>query len=175
MISGNHDARPTKQVQNKLPGLMPLLMHPLVWLSMGIKNIEFKNLSVPNTAPVLNFGKDYSLDFAGLHSNALFGHFEGFCGDDAVRKLDAWLMEWSHILKIQAPRMVLQGHTHRLGMDFTPTGKLLVSTGCMAKPQEYQLLQHGKYKPPVQGFVKLYKNNNGEFDLNRTQLIHTGE
>jgi len=174
IITGNHDNRPIKKMQNLLPGLLPMVVHPLVWLTQGLDNVEFMSLEIPDTKPPLQFGENYKLDFAGIWNECLFGHFECFCGDDAVKRLDTWLAQWNHVLKIESPRAVFQGHVHRLSMEYTPTGRMLIHTGCMAKPQEYQFLQHGKYQPPVQGFVKMYRDETGSFDLNKTQLVYTG-
>lgn len=174
IIAGNHDNRPIKKMQTHLPGLLPMVVHPLVWLTQGLDNIEFMSLEIPDTKPPIQFGENYRLDFAGIWNECLFGHFECFCGDDAVKRLDTWLAQWNHILKIDTPKAVFQGHVHRLSMEYTPTGRMLIHTGCMAKPQEYQFLQHGKYQPPVQGFVKMYRDSTGSFDLNKTQLIYTG-
>ena len=174
VIMGNHDNRPIKKMQTLLPGLMPLMIHPMAWLTQGLDNVKFMSVTVPGTKPMLRFGKDYELDFVGLIEGCLFGHFENFCGDDAAKKVDVWLQQWNHILKLDMPKAVFQAHTHRLSMEFTPTGRLLVSTGCMCKPQEYQFLQHGRYSPPVQGYVKLFKDEEGNVDLNKTQLIATG-
>ena len=161
-----------KRLQSTFPGLMPLVLSPLTWLSIGINNIEMLSFTAPNTKPQLAFGKDYTFDFGGFREGCFFSHFEEFCGEDAVRKVDQWLSTWKHELGIE-PKAVLQGHTHRLGAEFTPSGKILISTGCMAKPQEYQILQHSKFRPPVQGFVKLFREEGG-FNFNKTQIIHTG-
>jgi UDP-2,3-diacylglucosamine pyrophosphatase LpxH len=168
------NSRSTKKFQSLVPGLMPLVIHPLTWLTVGLKNVHRMSITVPNTAPALQFGKDYELDFGGFKYGCLFGHFEKFYGEDAVKKLDDWVGSWGHLLSEGPPKAIFQGHTHRLRFDYTPTGRPLFSTGCLANTQLYQLTDHGKYQPPTQGFIQIQSNDGEELDFTTAKLIYTG-
>jgi hypothetical protein len=175
ILAGNHDNRPTKRFQEQVSGLMPLVIHPLVWLSVGLNNVKLMNFKVPNTKSTLNFSEDVDINYMGLDADCLYGHFEGFCGSEAVKRLDVWISQWIHVLKIKQPKAVFQAHTHRLNMEILPTGRYLFTTGCMCMPQAYQIDGHGKYSPPVLGYVKLFLNKEKTgYDFEKTQLIYTG-
>lgn len=170
-IRGNHDKRPLKRLQDIAPQLLPLLVDPLDLLTSDIPNIKRLSWGIPNTAPSIPFGENYSADFFGTLGDILVGHFETFMGPDAVKMAHKWLLDWEHILKLEvAPRVILQAHTHNLGMNFTPKGTLLINTGCLCRPMPYQFDQAGRYGAPVLGYVALYQKN-GVTDLNKTEYI----
>jgi len=176
MISGNHENRVVKKIQNLAPQLQPLVIHPLKLISYGLDNVSVENLTIPNTAPMSAFATDIDLDFAMVESNMLVGHFEEFCGDDAPVKLEEWLNKFSHKLpfKVSDIKAVFQAHTHRLNMRYTATGRLLISTGCACGVQEYVWRQHSKYSPPTPGFVELFYDEKGNIDFPQTKLVYTG-
>lgn len=172
IVEGNHDKRPRRRLQDVMPGLLPLFIDPVVVLAAGLDNVEIISREVQGTAPNLPGGENTKLDFMGTVGDCLFGHFENFCGEEAPRQVENWIQEWSHILKLEnEPRAIFQAHTHRLGMSYTPKGRLLVATGCMCRPMEYQFANHGKYKPPVPGYVAVFRGTNGLLKLEETQLI----
>lgn len=170
-IKGNHDCRSQRRLQEAMPQILPLIVHPVDLISKGIDNVKVISSIVPETSPMVSMGEDIELDFIGQYKDCIFGHFEEFCGPDAPRKAEKWLNEWSHVLKFNyEPSVIAQAHIHRLQAEFTPKGKLLLGTGCMCTPMPYQLESHGKYAPPVLGYVALY-NNNGITNLRKTELI----
>lgn len=176
MISGNHENRVVKKIQSLAPQLQPLIIHPLKLISYGIDNVTVENITIPNTAPMSAFATDIDLDFAMVEKNMLVGHFEEFCGDDAPVKLEEWLHKFSHKLpfNVSEIKAVFQAHTHRLNMRYTPTGRLLISSGCACGVQEYVWRQHSKYSPPTPGFVELFYDDNGNINFPQTKLVYTG-
>lgn len=172
MIKGNHDNRPLRRVQETNPEILPLIVHPIDLVASQFNNVEVISTEVPDTA-AMTTTDNVILDYLGIVDDCAFGHFENFCGPDAIRKADRWLGEWQHILGTATPRAIFQAHSHRLQLEFTSKGTLLVGTGCMCNPMEYQFDGHGKYVPPTVGYVVIYRND-GITDLNRTQLVNIG-
>lgn len=169
-VSITKNSRSMKRVQETMPQILPLVVHPTKLICEGLSNVNVLGTTVPDTAPDVVFSEDVHLDYMGINGDILMGHFEGFYGKDAVLQLNSWLSDWAHILKIDEPRVIMQSHTHRLNMQYTPRGKLLITTGCMCKPMAYQFDKHSMYIPPTTGFITLTRNNNIT-DLESVRLI----
>lgn len=169
-VRGNHDKRPLKKIQDLAPQLMPLIIDPLDLITHDIPSFQRLSWKVPNTAPRLTFGTEYEADYFGMLGDILIGHFETFMGADAVKNLHKWLGEWEGFLGITTPKVILQAHTHSLGMSFTSRGQQLINTGCLCRPMPYQFDQAGKYQPPVKGYVALYQKQ-GITDTSKTEFV----
>lgn len=170
-ITGNHDKRILRKIQDTLPALAPFMVDPIALMAVGLTNIQPLKITIPTVRNSSKWAEDYSIDFAGQYGDAFFGHFDNFCGPDAPKALSAWLDEMKGVLKLPVePKVIFQGHSHSLNMAYTASGKCLVSTGCLARPMPYIIENHGKYRPPVQGYVAFYQKD-GVTDLGRTQLI----
>ena len=174
--SGNHDNRALKKVQEIMPQLLPLIVHPTDLIASGLPNVTVISTVIPNTAPNVKHGKNYECDFLAFQNDIAFGHFENFSGPEALKKIEAWLEDWSEVLEIdQLPRIIFNGHIHRIYPMFTPKGRQLVSTGCMCKPMPYQIEGHGTYQPPTVGYTAFYRDpKSGLVDLNKTEIIYVG-
>lgn len=172
-IKGNHDLNALKRVGETFPQLLPLMVDPMKLLAADFPNMKELSVTIHGTAPSLPYFNNFEMNFAGQLGDVLVGHFENFSGFDAGLKLDQWLTEWGHITKLN-PQIATQAHNHRLGMFYTPTGRAVIHTGCMCRPMEYQLLNHGKYAPPTLGFVAL-NIVNGVGDKNSIELIKVEE
>lgn len=170
ILTGNHDKRPLRRLQELCPQILPLIQDPLELICQGLDNVEIISTTIPDTAPNVLGGEDVNLDYMGISGDILMGHFEGFYGKEAVERLNNWLKEWAHILKIDPPKIVMQSHVHRLNAQYTPTGTLLLTTGCLCKPMPYQFDKHAVYVPPTLGYIKLERNNNIT-DLNSVRMI----
>jgi UDP-2,3-diacylglucosamine pyrophosphatase LpxH len=172
-LNGNHCNRPLKQLQSIAPQLLPLLISPVELISKDLPNVHILNVTIPGTAPATSLGENVSLDFTGVYENILVGHFEKFCGDDATLQLDSYLSKIKSRLPFNLSEIdiILQAHTHRLNLRYTPEGRQLVSTGCMCKPQEYIFQNHNQYNLPTLGYVTLYRNSFGDIDHTLTQLV----
>lgn len=170
-VRGNHDKRPLKRLQDIAPQLLPLLVDPLDLITNDLPNFKRLSWTVPGTAPNIEYGMEYEADYFGMLGDILVGHFETFMGADAVKATHKWLTEWDYILKLPTPpRVILQAHTHSLGMSFTGRGQALINTGCLCRPMPYQFDNAGKYNPPVKGYVALYQKD-GVTDLGKTEFI----
>lgn len=174
--SGNHDNRIQKLVQEKMPQILPLLVHPTDLLASGLKNVHVISTEVPDTAPAVKYGKNYECDFFAIHDGVVFGHFENFSGANSLKQIEDWLEDWKDHLELdEMPKAIFNGHTHRLHASFTPKGRLLVSTGCLCKPMPYQLEGHGTYQPPTVGYCAFYRDpRTGIIDVNKTEVIYVG-
>lgn len=172
VIKGNHDNRPVRRLQETLPQLVPLMIHPIDLLCQGMANVQVLSTFVPDTAPAMRPTEDYELEFMATLDDVLLGHFDNFMGKEAAVQAAEWIDQWSHVLKLPVqPRLVLQAHVHRLTSQFTPKGQLLITTGCLSRPMPYQFDGHGKYTPPTLGYVKAVRYN-GRTDLNSVQLVY---
>ena len=173
VIEGNHDKRAQKRIQEFHPQMLEMFSTPVKLAITGLTNIKALSLTVKNTADNTQFGQNYKIDWIGLQGDVLFGHFEQFCGDDAVKKVDGWLAENSHILDLPELKAIAQAHTHRLGVSFNPKGRMLISTGCMCKTMAYQLEGHAKFSPRVLGYVS-FKMVNDKIDPLSVQVNFLG-
>jgi len=170
-VRGNHDKRPLKRLQDIAPQLLPLLIDPVDLITADLPNFKRLSWTIPNTAPTIQFGEDYEADYFGQYGDVIAGHFETFMGVDAVRQTAKWLSDWDYVLRLpNKPRVILQAHTHNLGITFTGKGQLLVNTGCLCRNMPYQFDNAGKYTPNVQGYIALYQRD-GVTDLNKTEVI----
>lgn len=174
-IEGNHDRRGLKFIQDTAPQLLPLLVSPMDYITKDLKAFKRLTLTVPGTKPNTRWGEDYEMVFAGMVGDLLVGHFDNFYGEDAAQQLDDWLGKWSQELNLpRQPRVVMQGHSHRMNMVITHQGKALVSTGALCRPCPYQLENAGKFKPPVRGYWRLRQNAQGVTELNSLQPVYLG-
>lgn len=171
LISGNHDSRGVKRIQEFAPQLLPLIVHPFEILKKDLPNVNVLSTKVPGTAPATEFGEEVDMDYMAVDGDVMIGHFDNFMGKDAALKLADWTSKWSHILKIDTPKVIMQAHVHRLGMQYTPKGQLIMTTGCMCRPMPYQIQHHGKYDPPVNGYIVLEREN-GKTLIENTRMVN---
>jgi len=170
MIKGNHDHRVTKKLQDIMPEILPLIVDPIDLLASKFKNVEVISVAIPDSNNLI-VDENIEMDYCGILNDCLFGHFNNFCGQDAVRKLEGWINQWDHILNFEDDvNVITQAHSHFLSMEYTPKGRLLLNTGCMCKVMEYQIEGHGRYRPPTVGYVALYVED-GLTNLSKTELI----
>jgi hypothetical protein len=165
--NGNHDAmRPFKRLMEVAPALLPLIIDPMDLITSDLPNFKRLSTTIQGTAPKSLYGENHKMDSFGMLGDALFGHLEGFCGDNAVKDVEKWLNDWSHVLKLPtSPKAIFQAHTHRLGVRYTAQGRVLVETGCMCRPMPYVFENHGKFSPIVNGYIEMYQYD-GKTDLN---------
>jgi len=174
IIEGNHDRRVVNQIQEYLPTLTPFIVRPVELVAAGLPNVEILTSTIENTSPDVTNGLDFEAWFMAVYDDVLLAHFDQFMGDKATQQVDQWISNWDHILPqdVVNARVICQAHTHRLGMAYTPKGKALISTGCLCKPMPYQFVNHGKYQPPVTGYVKWKRDSvNNIVDLDTIQVI----
>ena len=174
-IDGNHDVNANKRVLENLPQLgIGASFNLLELVTMGIKNFKALNWEVKGTKAHTRFAEEEILKQFTMFGDIALCHFDHFTGAEAAIKANTFLDTWSHVLKLPVePRVVLHGHTHRLNLSYTPQGRVLISSGCMAQPQGYQLQQAGKYQPPTVGFITL-EQNNGVTDINSIRTVFIG-
>lgn len=175
--SGNHDNRVLKAVQDVMPQILPLLVHPTDLVAAGLPNVHVISKQIKDTAPAVKHGKNYECDFLAIKGDIAFGHFENFSGGESLKKIDEWLQMWSEWLELdEMPRVIFSGHTHRLYSVFTPKGRQLVNTGCLCKAMPYQFEGHGTYSPPTIGYTAFYRDpKTGLVDLNKTEVLFVGK
>lgn len=173
-ITGNHDdSRVNKRINEVLPHLA-ISYNLIAIVTAGLENFKPLSYEVKGTKPHTRFGENETLNQFGIFGDIAICHFDNFTGQDAAIKANTFLDQWSHILKLPNPlKVILHGHTHRLNLNYTPQGKVLISTGCMSQPQGYQLQQAGKYTPPTVGFITL-EQTNGVTDVNSIRTVFIG-
>ena len=168
---GNHDVRPLRRVQEVLPQIMPLIVHPLDLISGGLPNVSGLGKCLSQEG-IVGSSAEIEIDFFSQLGSMILGHFENFCGADAPKRVDDWLGSWSHVLQLESGvNLVAQAHTHRLSFEFSPKGKALIGTGCLALPQAYQIYGHGRYTPPTLGYVRLETDRHYRARTDSVRLI----
>lgn len=167
----NHPDRAKRVAQELMPQILPLMINPMELLVTGLDNVELVQTQVLNTAPSVKHAQDVELGWIAQEGDVILSHLENFCGQGGVNQVDEWIKKWNHILKLKPYSVVCHAHTHRLGMQRTPSGGALIDTGCACKPMEYMFDGHGKYTPPTCGYVAIYQHN-GVTDINRTEIIY---
>lgn len=170
-----HNCNSNKRILENLPHLgIGNSFNLLELITMGIKNFKPLSWEVKGTKAHTKFAEDETLKQFAMFGDIAICHFDHFTGAEAAIKANTFLDTWSHILKLPTePRVVLHGHTHRLNLSYTPQGRVLISSGCMAQAQGYQLQQAGKYQPPTVGFITL-EQVNGITDINSIRTVFIG-
>jgi len=165
LISGNHDVRVSRKIQNFMPEILPLIVDPLELISNRFKNVELLTVTAFSTAPNTRLGSDLEVTNLGSVGNMVLAHLDGFCGKDAAEMALRWVDTFLPLLDIpESPKALFHGHSHRMNLAYTPEGRLIVNTGCMCKPMPYIFENAGKYPAPTCGYVLF--NTDDQFNIN---------
>ena len=174
LISGNHDTRAVKRLQEMLPELLAFFQHPLQILSQGLDNVYFRTTPVPHTKPAVRYAAAYEMDFFTVRGDVAFCHFETFCGDDAVKRAWSWVKEMQPVLKLEhSPKLIIQAHIHRLQSQTMADGTTLISPGAACLPMPYVFDSPGRYPLPVCGYTT-FDTVDDIVDLSTVKLNYVG-
>ncbi len=171
LLSGNHEERYSKRIQEFLPSILPLVINPLELLSYGLTNVEVIKTTVPNTKPMVRGDRDIELPFFGMEGDVVIGHFS-FCGKTAHEKAIGWIGQWKHYFRLKKdPVVLIQNHTHRLLVEYESSGRVLVHGGCLCKPMAYMFDPQGIGVPPALGYITCNQDKIGNTDISSIRAV----
>jgi len=170
IIEGNHDKpRFEKQIRSLLT---PDMMHCIELLTGGNLSIvhmlarRYKNVRfAPQQA-----GR-YKLGWMTQVGDLIVSHAEKFSRvpGAALRQIDEGLTDFDAVYDLKPWRVIIQAHTHQLGMFPFKSDRLLVEGGCCCETHGYQMTARMGGRPQRQGYVTLTQQN-GVTDVNSVRL-----
>jgi predicted phosphodiesterase len=171
LVAGNHDtARFEKQIRQYLS---PEMMHVIEFLTGG-------NLSVLRVIakryPNVRFAETkvgrFDLGWFCQLGDLITAHAEKYSKvpGSALRGIEEWFTDQHETLGLKPWRVLIQAHTHQLGMFPYKSDRLLVEQGCMCSTHGYQLQARIMGRPQRLGYVTL-EQSKGVTDLNSVRLV----
>ena len=174
LVKGNHDKRSEKQVQKYLPHLMPLFVSPLQLISYAVPNVNVACNPVPNSGAISDLTPEIDANFYYSVGDLLCTHLDvasKLKGVSAERSL-LWMFEWMEELPMErAPKVLIQGHTHRLARLDMSHHRMAIEGACLCKPQGYVFETTGRYSPTNLGYVVITQDQEGNTLLNETRIV----
>jgi predicted phosphodiesterase len=171
IVAGNHDtARFEKQIRQYLS---PELMHVVEFLTGGnlsvlrviakrYANVRFAETSVGR----FHVGWFWQLgDLITAHAEK-YSRVPGA----ALRGIEEWFADQEQTLGLKPWRVLIQAHTHQLGMFAFRSDRLLIEQGCMCSTHGYQLQARIMGRPQRLGYVTLQQTK-GVTDINSLRLV----
>lgn len=166
VVIGNHDARLEKQILERCTADQVAAVRwmtggslcPLTMLCKRYPNVEI----APHAT-----GDGHHMDWMTTLGDALVSHAEKYSRvpGSALRSVEEWIEDQAQSFDLSGYRLILQAHTHQMGMFPWRSGKLLVETGCVASTQGYMTTPRIGGRPQRRGFTT-FTQHNGVTDLN---------
>ena len=170
VTTGNHDVpRFERQLRERLSEDMVKVVEYLAGGNLSpIAAIarRFPNVSIAK----VNVGK-HTVSWMAQVNDLIVTHAEKFSitPGATLRKIDEWLGDMHNTLNLAPWRVLIQAHTHQLGLFPWSADKLLVEGGCCCLTHGYQLQAKIGGRPQRRGYVTLIQND-GVTDLNSVRL-----
>lgn len=170
IVEGNHDKpRFEKQIRSLLT---PDMMHCVELLTGGNLSIvhmlakRYKNVRF---APQI--AGRYKLGWLTQVGDLVISHAEKFSRvpGAALRQIDEGLTDFDQVYGLKPWRVLIQAHTHQLGMFPFKSDRLLVEGGCCCETHGYQMTARMGGRPQRQGYVTLVQQS-GVTDVNSVRL-----
>ncbi len=170
LLEGNHDSsRLERKLRDQLPpdfitailAMTGGTLSPLVALTKRFANVELCGLTAQGRR----------LNWVTQIGDAVFTHAEQYSTTPgaALRKIEEWLSGMERFLELDSWRVVVQAHTHALGMFPWRADKLLVECGCLCTLPGYALSARIGGRPQRSGYVTL-EQVDGKTDINSVRL-----
>jgi predicted phosphodiesterase len=171
IVCGNHDK---PRFERQLRSLVSQEMMTI---------IEF--LTGGNLDPVAMLAKRYpNVELAGHQvgrhrigwfvqlGDLICAHAEKFSKvpGSALRSIEEWFTERTLTLNLEPWRVIIQAHTHQMGLFPFKADQLLIEGGCMCQTHGYQLQPGIMGRPQRRGYVTLSQVD-GITDVNTVRLI----
>lgn len=170
IVEGNHDKpRFEKQIRSLLT---PEMMHCIELLTGGnlsIVHLLAKRHKNVRFAPQI--AGRYKLGWLTQVGDLIVLHAEKFSRvpGAALRQIDEGLTDFDQVYGLQPWRVLVQAHTHQLGMFPFKSDRLLVEGGCCCEVHGYQMTARMGGRPQRQGYVTLTQRG-GVTDVNSVRL-----
>lgn len=171
LIGGNHD---TQRFEKQLRALLSTdMVHVIEVLTGGNLSVlrvlakRYPNIRFADTQ-VSRFHVGWFAQFGDL----ITAHAEKYSRvpGSALRGIDEWFTDQHDVLGLKPWRVLIQAHTHQLGMFPWKADKLLVEGGAMCAVHGYQLQARISGRPQRVGYVTL-EQARGVTDLNSVRLV----
>lgn len=69
---------------------------------------------------------------------------------------------------------IVVAHTHFQGKGISPSGKLIIETGCMCEPLDYQISGRVTSLPQHLGYAHIFQDSQGRTDYNKSCAVYLG-
>jgi predicted phosphodiesterase len=171
IVAGNHDtARFEKQIRQYLS---VELMHVVEFLTGGNLSVlrviakRYPNVRFADTS-VGRFQVGWFWQLGDL----ITAHAEKYSRvpGAALRGIEEWFSDQEQTLGLKPWRVLIQAHTHQLGMFAFRSDRLLIEQGCMCSTHGYQLQARIMGRPQRLGYVALNQTK-GVTDINSIRLV----
>ena len=170
IVSGNHDSqRFEKQLRSMLA---PEMMHVIELLTGG--NLSIVHL-LAKRYPNIRFAPQqagrYKLGWLTQVGDLIVSHAEKFSRvpGAALRQIDEGLTDFDQVYGLKPWRVLIQAHTHQLGVFPFKADRLLVEGGAMCLVHGYQMTARMGGRPQRIGYVTLQQTN-GVTDINSVRM-----
>jgi predicted phosphodiesterase len=171
LVGGNHD---TQRFEKQLRTfLSPELVHVVEFLTGGnlsvlrviakrYPNVRFADTQVGR----FQVGWFWQLgDLVTTHAEK-YSRVPG----SALRGIEEWFTDQDAVLRLKPWKVLIQAHTHQLGMFPWKADKLLIEGGAMCSVHGYQLQARIMGRPQRLGYVTL-EQNMGVTDINSVRIV----
>jgi predicted phosphodiesterase len=171
LVAGNHDhARFERQLRDRLS---PEMVHVVEYLSGGnLSALRVMAQRYPNVTIADMQVSRFHVGWFWQHGDLLTTHAEKYSRvpGSALRGIDEWFTDQHDTLGLKPWRVLIQAHTHQLGMFPWKADKLLVEGGAMCTTHGYQLQSRIMGRPQRLGYVVL-EQTKGVTDINSVRLV----
>jgi predicted phosphodiesterase len=172
LIRGNHDARLERQLTARLNDLE--FVQAIKWMTGGTLDFvqaaakRFPNVEVCGVAASDGQYADWMMvlgDVVLLHAEK-YSRVPG----SALRSIHEWLADNQAMLRLPPDwRVVIQAHTHQLGLFPFAHSRLLVECGCLCQTPGYAVSPRVGGRPQRRGYVT-FDLVGGKCDVNSLRL-----
>ena len=170
IVEGNHDRpRWERQLRERLPEEMVKVVEFLAGGQLSVIGAIARRF--PNVELAHSLVGSHRVSWYAQVGDLIVTHAEKFSRvpGSTLRGLDEWLMDMERTLSLDPWRIVVQAHTHQLGLFPWHADKMLVEGGCCCETHGYQLTARVGGRPQRRGWVTL-EQENGRTDLNSVRL-----
>lgn len=172
VIQGNHDApRLEKQLRDRLSSDMVSAIQAMTGGSLdpieALCQRRFPNVSLASH-PV---GR-HRVKWMAQVGDAIFCHAEKYSRvpGAALRAIEEWFADNERVVELNPWRVVVQAHTHQLGVIPYRADKLLVECGCLATTPGYALTARIGGRPQRMGYCTI-EQCDGVTDFNSVRMV----
>jgi predicted phosphodiesterase len=170
IVAGNHDhARFEKQLRDRLD---PEMCKVVEFLAGGnLSPIAAIAKRFPNVTIAGTKADRFNVSWMAQIGDLVVTHAEKFSitPGAALRKIDEWLTDMDDVLDLEPWRVLIQAHTHQLGMFPWKANRLIVEGGCLCAQHGYQLQAKIGGRPQRRGWITLIQED-GRTDINSIRL-----
>jgi predicted phosphodiesterase len=171
LVGGNHDThRFEKQLRTLLSLEMVHVIEVLTGGNLSVLRVLAKRY--PNVRFADTQVSRFHVGWFWQHGDLITAHAEKFSKvpGSALRGIEEWFTDQQDVLGLKPWRVLVQAHTHQLGMFPFKSDRLLVEQGCMCTVHGYQLQARIMGRPQRLGYVTL-EQTAGVTDLNSVRLV----